>query len=338
LNVVPLAAVTARDFFRVALDIEVESADALAATAVSADERLAWAEHGNRLHVFRLFQYADHALAHAASDGVEDRLEAARGLDPFERVWVTEGIGYASRRAPADAAWLPPESLVPLHAGAGLAIASRWLRHAGDLDTAAIVAGVAGECRRASVGGFERVAFEALGLAVRTLAPQLVPWFDSALAARPAVDRACFWHGVGRGSYFAISNWQRVDVPAARVIASIRKQAPAAIAERNAIAGFTWAVTLVNLRSPEVIEGYVSALSGVCDGAAQANGLEAALIVWQHAAPDDDSVERLLAYSPGARAASLEWNRMVPEAILSARRRWRAVVSEGRLQDVFCLT
>jgi hypothetical protein len=325
-----------RDLLRTALDIEVESADALAETAASAEERAAWAEHGNRLHVFRLFQYSDHVLGDVDRMTLDQALDAASRLDPYERVWVTEGIGYRLRRPPAECPSLPAASLVPLHAGMGLSIAARWLQRAPDSSMVALVAGVADEGGRASRRGCERVTWEALGLAVRTLAPQLAARFDAAVGARSTADRACFWHGFGRGSYFAISNWDAIGLASARVVDSIRTLASDRTAELNALAGFAWAVTMVNLRSPEVLDAYVPALLDPGGSAAAiADGVESALIVWQHAAPDDDGVERLLAYRACRLAADDHWNVIVRPAALSARARYPAVAAEGRIQDVF---
>jgi hypothetical protein len=62
-----------------------------------------------------------------------------------------------------------------------------------------------------------------------------------------------FWHGVGRAVYFLPINfvpcygsiWHAVDM--------VRRESPDEFAWHNALAGLTWAVTMVNIRQPIVM-------------------------------------------------------------------------------------
>src|SRR6186997_2029416 len=51
----------------------------------------AWLETANKLRAYRLFAYAD-LLVPQAGSGWPDALDRLRGMDPFSRVWVTEGL------------------------------------------------------------------------------------------------------------------------------------------------------------------------------------------------------------------------------------------------------
>jgi len=330
-----LTALAPRNLFGAALDLEVESADRLAAGARSHRDRLIWAEHANRLYVFRLFQYADELVGHVRRARLDDVIAGTQHLAAFDRLWLTEGVGYVRGEVAPDAGTVPQTALFPLHAGIGLAIATRWLRRASVDSLGTIVDGAVADCHRVSLPGFERVAFEGIGLAVRTLAPHLTPAIDAALAERDPILRACFWHGIGRGTYFAISNWQTFGSSPERAAASLRWQATDDRAEHNAIAGLTFAVTLVNLLAPEILERWVGALAGGFDAGALRNGIESSLIVWQHSAPGDGSLDRVLALAAGLSASPSQWDGIAVRAAESALVRYRQLVAAGRLQDVF---
>jgi hypothetical protein len=315
--------------------MEVESADALAALALTDEERLVWAEHANRLHVFRLFQYAGDIVGGVRDRRLGDLVGCTPQAQAFDRVWITEGIGYLRGSGIRDESGVPERSLIPLHAGAGLFMAVRWLLHAHPCDTDMLVDGFVAECRDVSRAGFDRVTFEAMGLAVATVQPARAASIDASLARRDPILRACFWHGYGRGCYFSVTNWETVGEVPMRAAALMCRQATTTAGARNAIAGFIWAVTLVNLQMPEVIERYVAALAHDLDADALANGIESSLIVWQHAAPDDDALVRVLQYKPGLIASFRDWDRIVHRPARAACDRHRACVRDGRIQDVF---
>jgi hypothetical protein len=325
-----LTSLSPRHLLRTALDLELRCARALQSSAPSDDTRLLWAEHANRLHAFNLFQHADRALGGYRRD-LEGLLESMRPFDPYDRVWVTEGVGYLwGGPLPSP---LPPRSLIPLHAGVGLSIARRLLQQRAlrrSPDAAPILFD---RCARAALPGYECVAIEAIGVAVRNLHPELAPVFDDALRVADPVRRACFWHGIGRGAYFATSSWQSA-VAEPPAFEDARRSVPDDQAAVNATAGYAWAATLVNLPTPDVLGRHVEALANEGDAASFADGITSALIVWQDAAPDDDRVIALVNHdfdgSCGPAAA-----RLVRSAAEDALRLYPALRAAGRLQDVF---
>lgn len=338
-----LASLTPRNLFRAALDFGMASAQAFESAAQDGTSRLRWVELRNRLHAYKLFQYADRTLGvgESAAVALPELIERMLPLCDADRVWTAEGASYYWSEACSSTGCRPaltreaaPEwATIPLHAGLGLCVAARRLGGARSGD--AIAEALACDCAAAALPGFERVAFESAGLVVRTLHPHLLPALDRALSANDRVLRACLWHGFGRGSYFAPSNWTQGPASFRSAADTIAKAAPDAAAKRNAMAGLIWAVNLVNLRSPEVLGAVVANLPRECDPEAFANGIMSSLAVWQDAAPGDPAMRRLIEYQPGDPAARDAWTTLVQrpaELSLYAFPRLRA---EQKLQDVF---
>jgi len=103
--------------------------------------------------------------------------------------------------------------------------------------------------------------------------------------------QAYFWHGVGRGAYFAPANslpywsdpWQCFET-------SMR--IPHELGRRNAVAGCAWAMTLVNLRQPEIIATLLDQYgSQLAADDAFANGVFSALAVWLRCSSTDSTVQ-----------------------------------------------
>jgi hypothetical protein len=331
-----LTALTPRHLFRTAVDLELHGARALAAASGSDEASLEWVEHGNRLHVFSLFHYADVVLGGTAAATLAELVNRTWDFSPYDRVWVTEGIGYLW--GARTIATVPESALVPLHSGIGLSIARQVLQDPAARADIDLVATLVDRCLDCAAPGFECVSVEAIGLAVRNLQPQLALHFDHVLTDADRVFRACFWHGFGRGAYFATSNWRGAAEQAADAIHDLGAAAPDDAARLNAIAGFVWAATLVNLPTPEVLMRYLAQITDEDAAVAFAEGVTSSLVVWQHAAPDDDGIASLLACdSPeGAHERAEEWwNALVRAPAQDAVRLYPALAARGRLQHVF---
>jgi hypothetical protein len=366
---------------------------------------LPWQELEDKLEAFALFKYARERLGIPATSAgaampLAEQLRRREGLDSYQAVWVTEGLGYAhaagALRAAEDprhllsgepAIGLPARALVALHAGMGLAFAERslaplaapgglpslaslWpLRPLSALwplqtprtapGSAAAPPGEAGEgstltaaldrfsslCRDNAMSGHEDVAREALGLVARNLHPgHVAPIAErlAASAARAGSDAPLaelFWHGVGRGAYFALDHslpwalpWLPEGGTTRRALAGLAQSAPGPVARNNALAGFAWALALVNIRRPEVVESLLAHLDGggwssgagygeprtaseESPAGACASGIAAAILVWHGTAGDDAWLTRFLAHAPDPadRHAAALWRRLVRE-------------------------
>jgi hypothetical protein len=338
-----LATLTPRNLFRAALDFGMASAQALEKAAPEGASRLRWAELHNRLHAYKLFQYADRTLGvgESAPVALPELIGRTLPLCEADRVWTAEGASYYWSEACSSAGYKPalsreaaPEwATIPLHAGLGLFVATRRLGGARSGD--AVAEALASDVAASAMPGFERVAFESAGLVARTLHPHLLPALDRALSANDRVLRACLWHGFGRGSYFAPSNWTQGPASFRCAADAIARAAPDATAKRNAMAGLIWAVNLVNLRSPEVLAAVVACLPRDCDPEAFANGIMSSLAVWKHAAPGDPAMGRLIEYQPTDPKERDAWETLVRRPAELSRQAFPRLRAEEKLQDVF---
>lgn len=239
--------------------------------------------------VFARFRLASAAAAEGGP--LPRQLRQARGLGAFEALWTVEGVGHGLATAACRGGRLPeglPASFaaravpagawLPLHTGMGLALAERAidgpdlagsLRHFEEL------------CRAGSRPGHALAAFEGLGFVAATLHARHIPAIDRALDARDPELALYFWHGVGRGLYFAPLHAFPGGTFAA--LARAGAEAPSPEARANAGAGLAWALTLVNLRHGDLVASVAEAATAGLDRPARrafAQGVGAALAVW----------------------------------------------------------
>jgi hypothetical protein len=155
-------------------------------------------------------------------------------------------------------------------------------------------------CRNNARPEYWRASAEALGLVVRNLYPALIPSLDRHFSQTDEEMLAYFWHGIGRGIYFTPPNflpywsapWQGYEM--------CMQEPPHEIGRRNAVAGFAWAMTLVNLRQPEIVAAFLDQYgSSVATHDAFTNGVFSALVIWLNCAPHDTLVRCFLDYQSG---------------------------------------
>ncbi len=321
--------------------LALRQAASLLEVAMPAGTRVVWQELRNKLEAFESFRDVDRVLGFEdlPAAGLEGQVEHAERSDPYLALWLTEGLGFAF----AEAAWeheeprdllrqpaldgLPAASLIPLHTGMGLSLARQLLPDLDPSDPAADVATAlerfAGLCQRNARDGYALAAYEALGLVVRQLAPDAVAEIDRVLLSRAGageVPRGAFWHGIGRGLYFAAS--QVPPGSLGRAVDKLRREAPAGAPRRNAVSGLAWAVTLVNFRQPAVLEAWLEDqrfLAG--EGAAAGNGIASAVLLWASAAGEEGHFEAFRSHPPRAGAAE-RWRRLVTEPCDRALAGW----------------
>jgi hypothetical protein len=181
---------------------------------------------------------------------------------------------------------------------------------------------------------------EALGLVVRSLFPQFIlPISNHMVAIASPRAFALFWHGVGRGLYFnplhlciPISHWS---------LDEMLSIAPDVDARGNLLSGFFWAMTLVNIRHPEVITYFLGGRPiehWEPDFAAISDGVSAALLVWHHLTGDNGTTEHFLGHVPSAARERLRrfWEDQIVS--LSYRRlthEYDRLRRDDRIADIF---
>ena len=150
-----------------------------------------------------------------------------------------------------------------------------------------------------------------------------------------------FWHGVGRGLYFlpdAFIPWRSKAQARASTLA---ERWPVSDTGRvNALAGIARAMTLVNIRDPQVVRRRLreQASDSTRHGTFR-NGMTSALIVWLSTNPEDSFVDALDRFQPSAgEPVSVElWDGIVRRACRDARRFAGEPVRDNLAAKVFRL-
>jgi hypothetical protein len=133
---------------------------------------------------------------------------------------------------------------------------------------------------------------ESLGLEARTFFPRLVVSLDAVIQETGDHDLlSYFWHGAGRANYFTIRNF----VPCCAISWSrLITQAPHDIGRRNLVAGLAWAITLVNICTPKVMEKLLRKRGDEIlrvDREAFENGVSSSIVMRHDTTPDAAFVE-----------------------------------------------
>jgi hypothetical protein len=245
------------------------------------DGTLTLQELQNKVQVFALVRTVPTTLQLPSGPPyvpLRDVVLRAYAMDPYPTLWAVEGIGhwyvdtfFARHAVPrgllteASARDLPAESLTMLHAGMGMSFAQHWLQTVNHLSARAAIRHALVQiltlCRENSRSGYEGAALESLGLIARNgqfykeMRPdQMVATVSRELESLDPEGFEYFWHGVGRAHYFLPIQFVPGYGSIWHAVRMIRQAVPDARAWRNAMAGLAWAVTMVNIRHPQIVE------------------------------------------------------------------------------------
>jgi hypothetical protein len=287
-----------RNIFVNGLGMAAASAQGLSAVLPESWNRNGCREVANKLSSYWKFASVGSLLAQAPESSALGRaLERVFELDSYAAVWAMEGIGYyyaqrGGSLTTAEIQGFPQRVRIPLHTGAGLAWAEAALRSTHELGVGRMADDFWERCR--AYDSYREPLFEALGLVAAALYPNLLGGLGHHLAEIGAERYELFWHGVGRGLYFSPIGFLPFREARDRAY-SLSQSLPSTDAgRRNAIAGVAWALTLVNIRDPEVFESNLKeqAIEISRDDAFR-NGMTSAMLVWLAASPKDHYLEHL---------------------------------------------
>ena len=316
-------------------------------------------EFANKLHIITLVTQV-HSQLGLDQEGVQPLpllVEKAAVLETFPRLWAVEGLGnYIGDHAMASAGstvvtgllsnpatMLPSWTLTMLHAGIGMSFAKYVLKRLEPSSSADVVRGAIREfvslCRNSSQRGYAGAALESLGLATRTLYPSLVPLLDEHI---PAVDpdlHGYFWHGAGRAMYFDPMNMlPSVNAPW-RAIRRLEQEAPHDLARRNVLSGLAWALTVVNMRQPMVMEAFLrhhGDLAASHD--AFTNGVTSSVLMRYDTTRDDPWITPFIAHEPPPADGGVGelWRRLITRPCERALHEQYPVLLAGHaLEELF---
>lgn len=292
------------------------------------ENRLAWWELRNKLRAFCLFQYVD-AILEVPSQGplnLLNSVQQAKQLGPYKSVWAWEGLGrsYGRRElrrgrsygmlSEFDTGLLPHQALVPLHVGMGLCFAEQVFEHLDSAPSQAQLRQALRQhldlCDANARPAYRDACCETLGVVIFNLYPHLIHGIGAALAHDPH-SAGLFWHGIGRGAYFAVESMLPLAQSPTHALEFILQSQPASEIRSNLIAGVIWAQVLVNLNNPEILLaslGRFAAAFQAEDGLR--DGIASALRIWQLCASDDPWLKAFVNFQPEPKDRQL-WNTWV---------------------------
>lgn len=362
-GVISLEAFNCRGMMRTTFNVMRQSAGALGHLMPGTENRAALQEFRSKLQVFDLFENVDAELRLPSGPDLAlgELVGRAVGMDPFLAVWATEGIGHyyaenvwETRGVPdrllsgVPERGVPAKSLAALHAGMGLSLANRLLGTnrgscpdcAPNCELQGVLRQFVGLCRANSAEGYAGATYEALGLVARNLYPHLMPCIDRHLLEMGDNLAEYFWHGVGRAIYFAPTNYLPLGSASRRAVEMSQQEPPHELGRRNALSGVAWAMFLVNLRHPEVVENFLKQCDdGTFDGDAFANGVSSAAVIWRDSTQGDDArLDALCRHRPDPTRAGLagRWRALVRAPCLSALDEYYETLKRhDRVGDVF---
>jgi hypothetical protein len=302
------------------------------------DAEVRWLELRNKFEIYFLVEDAGTRLQISPVERtpLTDLVERAYALGPFLAVWSVEGLGHiygqqALQDTPsprglltgAEAAAARPGALPMLHAGIGLAFAEALLQPV-TADNAAmampkLVSDFVRLCRDNSQPDYIGAAYESLGLFTRSFHAELVDAVDRELRRSADDLLGYYWHGVGRATYFAPQNF----VPGAEIDWSTAPAAaPHDIDRLNFTAGLAWAVTLVNMRQPAIMEWVIRRHGDVLlQGPAFQNGVASSTAMRIVTTPDASFIRTFAEYRPTPSDPGLVrgWQVLIGQAFTIAR-------------------
>lgn len=313
--------------------------------------RLAWQELRNKLEVFILVRNLPSILGLPSDRLVPlpELVAKAYAVSPFAALWAVEGLGHyyadmywTHRGVPSgllleEQASVPTKSLLMLHAGLGLSFADRVL---GTLTSQASPEQVRDAlqyflllCRTNSRPGYLGAAVESLGLVTRDFYAEQLPCVDEQLRETAPEFLGYFWHGVGRALYFSLQYF----LPFLRPVWSGAVHEARTEPDRlSAVAGLSWAVTLVNMGNPATMENVVQSYadkSSITN--AFTNGIMSAIIVREECTPNLPLISSFCNHQPCSNDADLlnEWELRIADPCRTALSHYYPRLKQANVLD-----
>ena len=286
-----------------------------------------WRELRCKVRAFTLFRRAELAP--------EATLARASRLDPWSRLFLLEGVGYARGNAGRPLPDLGAAGAIPLTMGWGLSQAVRAIRSVKRGEPPVAPLGrLAAVCREQSPPGLAGVAFEGVGLVARLRSHSRVQALARALAVLGGDLEASFWHGLGRGLFFVLGDAMPWRSSAGRALDRALTEPPHLLGRINALAGLACAMTLVCLPLPEALDLFLCQHAARIEEAeAFRQGIAAAVLLWRGTTGPGTLLDRFLAYPSEASGRWEAWVRRPCERALGER--LPALIAKGSWEELF---
>ena len=244
---------------------------------------------------------------------IDTYLDRAYKRDDYAALWAVEGLGRLFGESQLEAGdtseainllggseadGLADKSMLMLHAGIGLAYAQRILgdlkAQPSDEEVLEATRSIFELCRQNSRPSHLGATVESLGLVTRTFNPKLLSQVDRAVEELEPQWRGYFWHGVGRALYFLPMNF--LPCSTWEVVEMATRESVDDISRHNLYAGAGWAMTMVNLCSPQVLTDLVINPHGdkLAGNIWFQNGVASALVMRQNTTPGTPLIQSFL--------------------------------------------
>jgi hypothetical protein len=319
--------------------------------------QLAWQELRNKVEILVVVEYTDSVLGISSNTFVPlpVRVEKSYSLPPFQALWAVEGTGdnytesYWKTYGPPQGLLLeknapvPEKSLLMLHAGMGKFF-TEYLLGAGTPTLVsesppsqfrAVVQRFVELARNNSRPGYLGAAIESLGLVVREFSPGMVQSIHEQLLEVAPDLIGYFWHGVGRALYFS----RRYLLPVLSTVwAGIDREVRSCPNRLDAMAGLAWAVVLLNMRQPEIVEEALRTFvrsSPLQEGFA--NGVASSIIMRHDTTPEAPGlISHFCEYRPHDPQLAALWDRLIGQPCRAALDDYYPVLKQhNALGEVF---
>lgn len=319
---------------------------------ISGEAHLAWRELTNKVEVFALVKNLSSILKlpKGAFIPLDQLVEKAYRLSPYKALWAVEGVGHyyaeqywetygpPSHLLTETNAPVPKKSLLMLHAGMGLSFADRLI---GNLTTEStsqevdlVLERFVTLCKDNSRPGYLGSALESLGIVTRDFYPDLFTIITQRFRIVAPEYAGFLWHGIGRAIYFSrkfflpllFSMWSDVSVEATTEEERL-----------NAMAGLTWAFSLVNMCQAAIVE---TAVRSYADGSALAeafsNGVCSCVIMRNETTPDEPFVSAFSAHRPTDIGVAKAWEQLISAPVEAGLQMYYTVLQKHHgLDQVF---
>jgi hypothetical protein len=331
---------------RTLLECMLQSASAMTQMTAGGQDQALWQELQNKLEAFYLFEHVDTALnlPSAVPCSLPEALSRALNLDSYRSVWAMEGLGHyyadlaLEQQTPLEELLqdhLPGRSMVPLHTGTGLSLAEFLLSRSPGCHEA--IDSFLRICSAHSHDGYAGAAWETLGLVVRNLYPHLIGPTHQYLSHYGKRSLLYFWHGIGRAIYFSPSNLLPSNSAPWAGVQMCMEEPPGPRERRNALAGFVWALTLVNIRHPQVMAAFLHHHGRTAaEPEAFINGIYSSMLVWRDCTPEDAYIESFWRYRPPESDLLPDfWDYYIRKPFQQALRDYQGISNNRKIGTLF---
>lgn len=289
----------------------------------------------NKVRIMTLVQGLKSYMAPDGSTPVQTIVEKCYALGDFPALWAVEGSGkdiaeWHMARNPNISRLLVDAPLAPewqkaqlmLHAGIGMAFARYHIEKLKPEQTSkdqlrTAVSATVKLCKENSIPGYAGAALESIGLVSRFIHnAAFCRRIHEVMKESEPDSLGFFWRGCGRAIYFGPQNFMPGFDKPCRAIDMCDAEAPDEECRQGLLAGCSWAQTVVNMETPEVMEWVLANLKDYYgDNPGYPNGMTSSVVMRWDISPHFPLVESFRNHKPTDPKIAALWQKY-PKAAL----------------------